>query len=935
MSAPVVYDIGSLAHRKYVRQLYRRSLKLASDWFVRRTEFREKALIIRKMFDQNKNVTSPQQVQRLLLITEHNITANYHPSPYISPTAPGGSKWERNTPFPEELIKRGSEKEAVKVIVRCRPFSEKEKIAGHSSIVNIDKQAATVSISDPRSSEPSNIPKIFTFDSVFDNTCSQMEVYNACARPIVDSVLQGYNGTVFAYGQTGTGKTFSMEGIRDVPHLRGIIPNSFEHIFNHIRLSPTSSQYLVRASYLEIYNEDIRDLLNPNKGKLEVKERADTGVYVKDLSTFVVKDVEEMDRLMAVGNKYRSVGATNMNEQSSRSHSIFTITIEVSETPEEGENTAKEGEEDARIRAGKLHLVDLAGSERQSKTGAAGDRLKEATKINLSLSALGNVISALVDGKSSHIPYRDSKLTRLLQDSLGGNARTLMLATMSPASYNYDETISTLRYANRAKNIKNKPKVNEDPKDAMLREFQEEIKKLKAELESMEGCGTKGQIIQEIVEEEEVIEEEEEEEEAQMPSDEKPAQAKQAAPPKVKIQKVKKPKKEKIPDQPPETAGPASETSASNHSLNASRPHATIPESQLAEMQRLVEAEKKAITESKDMEETEKNRLLAEANQRSLELEQEKNVRGILAQKLEQLQQKLLVGGVNILDKDAEQKMLLARQAQELEERQRLERELHRELEEHEETNLQIEEEYASLQEEAAAKGRKLKKLWNLITAAKSEVKDLQEEHQREREDLLETIRDLTRELKLRLLVVNSFVPADDLQMLESCAEYDEAAEKWRIAHIAHAGNNIRGKRSLVSGQPLGLHRDYYSGANRKEESDDMWNPLCVFPDVYLVYDVPSSPVRKKSDIKKSSADKSPSKKVRPSSAAGTRKNTSKTGSAQASERGYGRDGSRSPTKLASEIGRSMSRAERNNDTSLETAHPAARGLVAKNKHYA
>lgn len=247
-----------------------------------------------------------------------------------------------------------------------------------------------------------------------------------------------------------------MQGIKEVPELRGIIPNAIEQIFSYIKSAGTSAQFLVRASYLEIYNEEIRDLLSPQKGtRLDVKERPDVGVYVKDLSTFVVKDIQEMDRLMDVGNKNRSVGYTDMNAQSSRSHSIFSITVEVSEKGEDGEE---------HLRAGKLHLVDLAGSERQSKTGATGDRLKEATKINLSLSALGNVISALVDGKSSHIPYRDSKLTRLLQDSLGGNAKTLMVATMSPASYNYDETISTLRYANRAKNIKNKPKVNEDPK---------------------------------------------------------------------------------------------------------------------------------------------------------------------------------------------------------------------------------------------------------------------------------------------------------------------------------------------------------------------------------------------------------------------------------------------------------------------------------------
>lgn len=176
---------------------------------------------------------------------------------------------------------------------------------------------------------------------------------------------------------------------------------------------------------------------------------------------------------MDKGNKNRSTGATLMNADSSRSHSIFTINVEMCERDESGEE---------HYRLGKLNLVDLAGSERINKTGATGDRLKEATKINLSLSALGNVISALVDGKSKHIPYRDSKLTRLLQDSLGGNTKTLMISAISPAADNYEETLSTLRYANRAKNIKNKPKINEDPKDAMLRELQDEIRLLKEQL---------------------------------------------------------------------------------------------------------------------------------------------------------------------------------------------------------------------------------------------------------------------------------------------------------------------------------------------------------------------------------------------------------------------------------------------------------------------
>ncbi|XP_045638006.1 kinesin-like protein KIF17 isoform X1 [Ursus americanus] len=271
-----------------------------------------------------------------------------------------------------------------------------------------------------------------------------------------------------------------MQGLPDPPSQRGIIPRAFEHVFESVQCAE-NTKFLVRASYLEIYNEDIRDLLGADtKQKLELKEHPEKGVYVKGLSMHTVHSVAQCERVMETGWKNRSVGYTLMNKDSSRSHSIFTVSIEIYAVDEWGKD---------HLRAGKLNLVDLAGSERQSKTGATGERLKEATKINLSLSALGNVISALVDGRCKHIPYRDSKLTRLLQDSLGGNTKTLMVACLSPADNNYDETLSTLRYANRAKNIKNKPHINEDPKDALLREYQEEIKKLKAILAQQMGPG--------------------------------------------------------------------------------------------------------------------------------------------------------------------------------------------------------------------------------------------------------------------------------------------------------------------------------------------------------------------------------------------------------------------------------------------------------------
>lgn len=302
-------------------------------------------------------------------------------------------------------------------------------------------------------------------------------------------MLEGYNGTVFAYGQTGCGKSHTMQG-PDTPTgiiltseqiaQRGLISRSFDHIFE--AMSVTSGvRYLPLVSYLEIYNENIRDLLNPNisSGTLVLKEQPNEGVVVQNLSTHAVHSAEECEQLLAIGTKNRMVGATLMNAGSSRSHSIFIINLEQITTSNGASN---EDDNIATIKKGKLNLVDLAGSERQAKTGATGDRLKEATKINLSLSALGNVISALVDGKSKHIPYRDSKLTRLLQDSLGGNTKTIMIACISPAEFNYDETLSTLRYASRAKNISNKPVINEDPKDAMLREYQAEILKLKSQL---------------------------------------------------------------------------------------------------------------------------------------------------------------------------------------------------------------------------------------------------------------------------------------------------------------------------------------------------------------------------------------------------------------------------------------------------------------------
>ncbi|XP_059546893.1 kinesin-like protein KIF17 isoform X1 [Myotis daubentonii] len=359
--------------------------------------------------------------------------------------------------------------ESVKVVVRCRPMNQRERELNCQPVVTVDSARGQCFIQNPSATDEP--PKQFTFDGAYFMDHFTEQIYNEIAYPLVEGVTEGYNGTIFAYGQTGSGKSFTMQGLPNPPTQRGIIPRAFEHVFESVQCAE-NTKFLVRASYLEIYNEDVRDLLGADtKQKLELKEHPEKGVYVKGLSMHTVHSVVQCERIMERGWKNRSVGYTLMNKDSSRSHSIFTISIEIYAVDERGKD---------HLRAGKLNLVDLAGSERQSKTGATGDRLKEATKINLSLSALGNVISALVDGRCKHIPYRDSKLTRLLQDSLGGNTKTLMVACLSPADNNYDETLSTLRYANRAKNIKNKPHINEDPKDALLREYQEEIKKLKA-----------------------------------------------------------------------------------------------------------------------------------------------------------------------------------------------------------------------------------------------------------------------------------------------------------------------------------------------------------------------------------------------------------------------------------------------------------------------
>ncbi|GAA5851767.1 hypothetical protein JCM8547_001202 [Rhodosporidiobolus lusitaniae] len=346
----------------------------------------------------------------------------------------------------------------IKVVCRFRPPNKLEIAqGGGESIVQIAEDGTNVKL---RTQEGMKGPDAqgFTFDRVFQMETKQEEVFEYGVKGIVDDVMDGYNGTVFAYGQTGSGKSHTMMGpdIDDF-EMKGIIPRLTEQIFASIMTSPANLEYLVKASYMEIYMERIRDLLAPENDNLPVHEDKARGVYVKNLSEFYVSNSAEVYEIMRQGGNARAVSSTNMNAESSRSHSIFVITVQARNT------------ETGTQKTGSLFLVDLAGSEKIGKTGATGQTLEEAKKINKSLSALGMVINALTDGKSSHIPYRDSKLTRILQESLGGNSRTTLIINCSPSPYNETETLSTLRFGMRAKSIKNKARVNAELSPAELK----------------------------------------------------------------------------------------------------------------------------------------------------------------------------------------------------------------------------------------------------------------------------------------------------------------------------------------------------------------------------------------------------------------------------------------------------------------------------------
>ncbi|XP_071588192.1 kinesin-like protein KIF27 isoform X7 [Heliangelus exortis] len=380
----------------------------------------------------------------------------------------------------------GMEEIPVKVAVRIRPLLSREILHNHQVCVRLVPHSQQIIIGKDR---------VFTFDFVFGKNSTQEEVYTVCIKPLLVSLVEGYNATVFAYGQTGSGKTYTIGGghVASVAEdEKGIIPRAIQELFQRISEN-RNVEFHVKVSYIEVYKEELRDLLELETSvkELHIREDEKGNTVIVGAKEFQVECADEVISLLESGNAARHTGTTQMNEHSSRSHAIFTISICQKQSTESQGNTdaAQDSSwKSVQVIASKFHFVDLAGSERVTKTGNTGERFKESIQINSGLLALGNVISALGDPKrkSVHIPYRDAKITRILKDSLGGNAKTVMITCVSPSSSDFDESLNSLKYANRAKNIRNKPIVNYNPDQDRIDEMELEIRLLREALQNQQ-----------------------------------------------------------------------------------------------------------------------------------------------------------------------------------------------------------------------------------------------------------------------------------------------------------------------------------------------------------------------------------------------------------------------------------------------------------------
>jgi kinesin family member 3B len=636
--------------------------------------------------------------------------------------------------------------ECVQVAVRCRPLFGSEISKRCKSIVSMHRQLGQVQVEQPNG----NPARKYTFDTVFPQDTRQVTVYEETARRIVDSVLEGYNGTIFAYGQTGTGKTYTMEGKPTEDEL-GVIPRAFRQIFEKIAIGGNDTEFLVEVQFIEIYNDKIFDLLAEKDAdahkNLQLREEKSGSVYVQDAVSKAVESVEDMNRLHHIGLQRRMTGETKMNRDSSRSHCVFMIRVEIG---------TMDGTQQ-HIRVGKLNMVDLAGSERQSKTAAVGIRLQEAAKINLSLTALGNVISSLVNSRgkpASHIPYRDSKLTFLLRDSLGGNTKTVMIANIGPADYNFEETVTTLKFANRAKNIKNKPMINEDPKDAKMREYRDIIARLEKQLELADkgilapiaGAQKSGASLRPkmVIEETEIVHVGASPEEL------------------LKIQRDAEAKRRELEQQ------------------------ASEEKEKLAQQRAQIEQEAQMTAQTL----SQKHNILTRTQQD----------RETLQNQLQHMKKKLHIGKLAI-DEAERQEAIIANKRKQFENKQRELAHQRQEWLRREEMKTSIVKRFDTQEEELNVKNQKLEQLRGLYAGVKKDVEEALGDNQKKREEMLENIRQLTKLLQLKDMIVQAFIPAHEHEKLQQRAEWSNEQETWIMKPTQDADQLLAMKRPSSSKQ--------------------------------------------------------------------------------------------------------------------------------------